>query len=224
MSARLARSPASTTASSGASGLATTSRKSLITNEGGKSESSACSRSRKINFTPASFTTRRTKSALAPASIGTATAPCSRIPQKQLIHSAEFGPQSRTRSPRFTPCPRSARPQKSALAYSSVYVTFSRRYPRLCTTAASPPHRKKSPNRDKRFSRRIFQHVSSVHFPLDSTPAHGLWLRSEAIRSTSRATTEHPPASHQNLPSATSPISVTIMRVVSARRRDLGGA
>src|SRR6185437_15844898 len=52
--------------------------------------------------------TRETKSGVAASSNGTATAPSSRQAQKEAIHSALLGPQSRTRSPVRMPLWRSS--------------------------------------------------------------------------------------------------------------------
>src|SRR5713101_6753334 len=97
-------------------GLATRSLKSLMIIDGGAPGSSICWRSRKISFTPASLIARWTKSGDAAESIGTTTAPRNRIPQKQATHSAELGPQRRTRSPGTTPRPASAALHKRAEA------------------------------------------------------------------------------------------------------------
>src|SRR2546427_7111955 len=84
--------------------------------DGGAPGSSICWRSRKISFTPASLITRRSNSGAAVASMGTTTPPRNRIPQQQATHSAELGPQRRTRSPGTTPRPASAQLQKLAEA------------------------------------------------------------------------------------------------------------
>ena len=77
--------------------------KSSSTSLGMAGSSAGFSREATISLTPASRATRPAKSSVAPSSMGTATAPRSKQPQKAAVHSAVFGPQSRTRSPVRTP-------------------------------------------------------------------------------------------------------------------------
>src|SRR5690349_4560718 len=87
--------------------------------------------------------------------MGTTTAPRKRIPQKHATHSAELAPHRRTRSPGAIPVLPSVELQDRECAESSAYVSFSRRYPRVCTTATSPAKRAKSLKSVIRFRRGI---------------------------------------------------------------------
>src|SRR5215831_6206524 len=111
----------------------------------------------------------RTKSGDAVTSMGTATPPLRRIPQKHATHSAELAPHSRTRSPGRIPALSSVELQEKACAQSSAYVSFSRRYPRVCTTATSPAKRAKSSKSVSRFRRGINGLVSMLCPRVDFT-------------------------------------------------------
>src|SRR5690242_8738787 len=91
------------------------------------------------------------------------------MPQKHATHSAELCPQRRTRSPATIPRWTSRRFQIHALTDSSPYVSFSRRYPRVCTTATSPAKRAKSSSRVSRLRRGINALVSLLCPGDDST-------------------------------------------------------
>src|SRR5689334_22639081 len=94
--------------------------------------------------------------------MGTTTAPRKRIPQKHATQSAELAPHSRTRSPGAIPALPSVELQDKEWAESSAYVSFSRRYPRVCKTPISPAQRAKSSNKVSRFRRGINAFVSTL--------------------------------------------------------------
>src|SRR5260370_41872427 len=120
------------------------------------------SREAKINLTEASRAARDANPGVAPSSMGTATAPRNRQPQKAPIHSALFGPQRRTRSPVRTPRSFNSNAQATALLASLLYVHDSRRYPPPCTIATSSPYRWNSPHLDRRFSRGMAEAASRL--------------------------------------------------------------